>query len=185
MKKFDRISSSSVASSATASPARNLEEMLRATRPGSEAPADLHDEIMFQVRMAARQAKEAGQRSAGNHLTPALSPRGGEGGWLGGLKPSIFNAQPSTFRRVLNLWRWMAVPAAAVVLLALAVYLKNPARVPGTGEASLLAAAEVLPAQRQMAGELTATAVAPLHEEMDRLEKDINRAAAHLLANIP
>jgi hypothetical protein len=155
MKKSDSQSVSFVASSGSKSPVPNVEEMLRGTRPNCQAPADLHDDIMFQVRNAVRQAGPA----------------------------SVFRT--SAFHRVMNFWDWLAVSGAAALLLGLAVYLKNPARVPGSGEAALFAASEVLPGQRQIAGELTATAVAPLHEEMDRLEKDISRAAEHLWANIP
>jgi len=87
--------------------------------------------------------------------------------------------------RSFHIWRWLAVPGAAVIVVfALVTNYKSSLNHKGP-EASLRAASQVLGTEERIAGEFTAAMVGPLNEELNRIDGDIKRAAEHLLASLP
>jgi hypothetical protein len=87
--------------------------------------------------------------------------------------------------RSFHIWRWLAVPGAAVIVVfALVTNYKSSLNSKGP-EASLRAASQVLGTEERIAGEFTAAMVGPLNEELNRIDGDIKRAAEHLLASLP
>ena len=87
--------------------------------------------------------------------------------------------------RSFHIWRWLAVPGAAVIVVfALLTNHKSSLNYRGP-EASLRAASQVLGTEERIAGEFTAAMVGPLNEELNRIDGDIKRAAEHLLASLP
>jgi len=136
--------------SAAVHPGLSLEEALVASRPRFEAPADLRDDIMRQVRAAAKR-------------TPCERP----GGWL-------------------REWRWLFAPAAAaLVVLALILSRGGPDGIPRPKSASLRTAAQALPLNETIPGEVTAAVIGPLWEELRLLDGDLKRTAEYLLASVP
>jgi hypothetical protein len=88
--------------------------------------------------------------------------------------------------RSFRLWQWAAVPAAAAVLVFGLVISHNPDRGnTGAEAASLRVASRVLETEQQIPGDFTAAMMGPLHEELNRLDSDLKRAAEHLLASLP
>ena len=88
--------------------------------------------------------------------------------------------------RSFHIWRWLAVPGAAVIVVfALLTNYKSSVNNNRGPEASLRAASQVLGTEERIAGEFTAAMVGPLNEELNRIDGDIKRAAEHLMASLP
>jgi hypothetical protein len=82
--------------------------------------------------------------------------------------------------------RWLFIPAAAaLVVLALISSRGRPGNLPGPESASLRTAAQALPLDGTIPGEVTAAVVGPLQEELRRLDGDLKRTAEYLLASVP
>jgi hypothetical protein len=108
-----------------------------------------------------------------------------------GLHRSIMQAvrvaeNPAAAPRGLAVLRWVAAPV--VTLLALAVgwhALHDPVRPPAQDTQSLAAATTVLEMSGQLAQTVPSAVVAPLSDELERLNRDLNNTAQFLLASLP
>jgi hypothetical protein len=126
---------------------RALDARLRAARPPTAAPADLHASIMRAVRAAEK-------------------PPG---------RPFALAAL-----------RWMTVPAAAALVLALWWAMNRPPAIPEPAHAPpLVAAGAALEQSRQWTERAPRVALAPLSDELEFLRRDVNSAVDFLLASMP
>ena len=108
--------------------------------------------------------------------------------WLhGSIMQAVRAAQsPVTAERRPNLLRWLPAPALALMLL-LATFLAmhRPARTPEQNAQSLAAATSALHFGNQMVQTMPSAMVAPLSDELIRLNRDLGKTAQFLLASLP
>jgi hypothetical protein len=97
---------------------------------------------------------------------------------------SVRAAEPAAVEPGFPLLRWLAAPGLALVL-ALGVWaaLKPPA--PAPNPAPFAAVSTTLEMGNNMPQTLPPALVAPLSEELDRLNRDLNNTAEFLLASVP
>ena len=108
-----------------------------------------------------------------------------------GLHHSIMRAvrqgeRPATTPRGLAFLRWSVAPV--VVALALAVVwpaLRGSAPAPAQSAPSLAAAATALEMSSQLAQTVPSAVVAPLSDELERLNQDLTNTAQFILASLP
>jgi hypothetical protein len=94
-------------------------------------------------------------------------------------RPAAAQSQPT-------LLRWLPAPVLAVMLVLAAVWaLRSPVRTPGQNAKSLAAAGTALQLGDQMVRTMPAAMVAPLSDELDRLNRDLDKTAQFLLASLP
>jgi len=89
-------------------------------------------------------------------------------------------AQPA---RHLRLLRWLPAPALAALVCALWTWHAAPIRAPSPNPIEI--AATTLAGSGEMARTMPAAALAPLTEEWQRLNQDVDATAAFLLATLP
>ena len=94
--------------------------------------------------------------------------------------------RPAATRPELTVLRWLPAPALAVFVL-LAVWLAPRRPVPPLVQdmQSLSAATTALDIGGQMARAVPSAVVAPLSDELERLNRDLNNTAQFLLASLP
>ena len=84
------------------------------------------------------------------------------------------------------LMRWLPVPAmAALLLLGALWFLHSLVRTPVQDTQSLAATASALQFGNQMVKTMPAAVVAPLSDELNRLNRDLDNTAQFLLASLP
>ena len=94
--------------------------------------------------------------------------------------------RPAPARRQLAVLRWLPAPALAVlVLLAIWWVTRGPVRPPVQDTQSLAAATTALDLGSQMAQAVPSAVVAPLSNELEQLNRDLNNTAEFLLASLP
>jgi len=82
--------------------------------------------------------------------------------------------------------RWVPVPVfAAMVLLLVLWVLHAPVRTPVQNAQPLAAATSALKLGDQVVRSMPSAMVAPLSDELDRLNRDLDRTAQFLLASLP
>jgi hypothetical protein len=104
------------------------------------------------------------------------------------LHASIMQAVRSTNRpirpaRNLSLLRWLPAPALAALVVALWTWHAGSVRAPSRNAIEIAAA--TLASSGEMARTMPAAALAPLTEEWQRLNQDVDATAAFLLATLP
>ena len=108
-----------------------------------------------------------------------------------GLHGSIMQAVRAAQRSAIparqpNLWRWLPAPALALmVLLAAFLAMHRPARTSEQDAQSLAAATSALHFGNQMVQTMPSVMVAPLSDELNRLNLDLDKTAQFLLASLP
>jgi hypothetical protein len=94
--------------------------------------------------------------------------------------------QPAAAPARLAFLRWLALPAgASLVLLVVWHSQRLPADKPTPATPSLYAAANALETGGQIARTAPSAVVAPLSDELQRLNRDLDNAAQYLLASLP
>ena len=91
--------------------------------------------------------------------------------------------RPIRAARNLSLLRWLPAPALAALVCALWTWHAAPIRAPSPNPIEI--AATTLAGSGDMARTMPAAALAPLTEEWQRLNQDVNATAAFLLATLP
>jgi hypothetical protein len=82
--------------------------------------------------------------------------------------------------------RWVAAPlVAAVVLVVIWQGLRGPIAPPSKGTQSLAAATTALEMGGQLAQAAPSAVVAPLSDELARLNRDLDNTARFILASLP
>ncbi len=82
--------------------------------------------------------------------------------------------------------RWMAAPvAAALVMMGVWQTLRGPSRPPVQGRPSLAGATTALEMSTQLAQTVPYAMVAPLSDELERLNRDLDNTAQFILASLP
>lgn len=108
-----------------------------------------------------------------------------------GLHHSIMRAlrtanRPTATRQGLAFPRWVAAPVVAALALAAVWQMpRGPARPPAQGTRSLAAAATALEMSSQLAQTVPSAVVAPLSDELERLNRDLDNTAEFILASLP
>lgn len=108
-----------------------------------------------------------------------------------GLHRSIMRAVREAQRtqaapRELAVLRWVAAPVvAALVVMAVWPALRGPGRPPAQGRQSLAAATTALELSSQLAQTVPPAVVAPLSDELERLNRDLDNTAQFILASLP
>lgn len=108
-----------------------------------------------------------------------------------GLHRSIMRAvrvaqRPQAAPRGLAVLRWVAAPVvAALVVLAVWPALRGPGRPHAHGRQSLAAATTALEMSSQLAKTVPSAVVAPLSDELERLNRDLDNTAQFILASLP
>ena len=93
---------------------------------------------------------------------------------------------PAAAPRRPELLRWLAAPAlAAIILIGAVLVLHRPAQAPEHNAQSLAAATTALQLGNQMVRSGPIAVVAPLSNELDRLNQDLDNTARFLLASLP
>jgi hypothetical protein len=94
--------------------------------------------------------------------------------------------RPAAVPRQPNVLRWVPVPVfAAMVLLLVLWVLQSPVRTPVRNAQPLAAATSALKLGDQMVRSMPSAMVAPLSDELDRLNRDLDKTAQFLLASLP
>ena len=108
-------------------------------------------------------------------------------GLHGSIMQSVRAAQrPTTAPRQPNLLRWLPAPALALILLVAAfLAMHRPARTAEQDAQSLTAATSALHFGNQMVQTMPSAMVAPLSDELNRLNLDLDKTAQFLLASLP
>ena len=82
--------------------------------------------------------------------------------------------------------RWVAAPVvAALALAAVWLALRGPVAPPAQGTQSLAAATTALEMSGQLAQTVPSAVVAPLSDELARLNRDLDNTAQFILASLP
>jgi hypothetical protein len=82
--------------------------------------------------------------------------------------------------------RWVTAPVvAALVLVAVWQALHGPARPPAQGTQSLAVATTALEMSGQLVQTMPSAVVAPLSDELERLNRDLDNTAQFILASLP
>jgi hypothetical protein len=108
-----------------------------------------------------------------------------------GLHRSIMQAvrmaeRPQAAPRGLVFLRWVAAPVvAALALVAVWQALRGPVAPPSKGTPSLAAATTALEMGGQLAQTVPSAVVAPLSDELARLNRDLDNTAQFILASLP
>jgi hypothetical protein len=108
-----------------------------------------------------------------------------------GLHGSIMQAvraveRPAAAPAGLAFLRWAAVPvAAALALVAVWLAMRGPAAPPSQATQSLAAATTALEMSGQLAQTMPSAVVAPLSDELARLNQDLDNTAQFILASLP
>jgi len=94
--------------------------------------------------------------------------------------------RPTATRQGLAFPRWVAAPVVAALALAAVWQMpRGPARPPAQGTRSLAAAATALEMSSQLAQTVPSAVVAPLSDELERLNRDLDNTAEFILASLP
>ena len=94
--------------------------------------------------------------------------------------------RPALAQREPTVLRWLAAPVLAMVALLLVWHaLRGPVRPTAPDTQSLAAATSALEAGGQMARAVPSAVVAPLSDELARLNRDLDNTAQFLLASLP
>ena len=94
--------------------------------------------------------------------------------------------EPAQAPRALAAWRWVAAPVVTLLALVMAWYvLRGPVRPPTRDTQSLAAATTALEMSGQLAQTMPAAVVAPLSDELERLNRDLDNTAQFILASLP
>ena len=108
-----------------------------------------------------------------------------------GLHHSIMRAVrrggcPATGPRGLAFLRWAVVPVVGALALAVVwSVLRGPAPAPARGSPPLAAAGTALEMGGQLAQTVPSAVVAPLSDELERLNQDLTNTAQFILASLP
>jgi len=93
-------------------------------------------------------------------------------------------SRPAAEQRQPAVLRWVPVPVIAVVLLLVGWWaLQSPVRPPA--QTPLAAATSALQLGDQVVRAMPSAMVAPLSDELERLNRDLDRTAQFLLASLP
>ena len=109
----------------------------------------------------------------------------------GSLHQSIMQAvraanRPAAAPRQPSMLRWVPVPVFAVMLvLGVLWVLQSPVRPPAQTAQPLAAATTALNLGNQMVRTMPSAVVAPLSDELERLNRDLDKTAQFLLASLP
>ncbi len=94
--------------------------------------------------------------------------------------------RPAAAPRQPSMLRWVPVPAFAVILVLVAVWvLQSPVRPPAQTAQPLAAATTALHLGNQVVRTMPTAVVAPLSDELERLNRDLDKTAQFLLASLP
>jgi hypothetical protein len=108
-----------------------------------------------------------------------------------GLHRSIMQAvrvaeRPQAEPSGLGFLRWVAAPVvAAVVMVSVWQAMRGPAKLPAQGTQSLAAATTALEMSGQLVQAVPSAVVAPLSDELQRLNRDLDNTAQFILASLP
>jgi len=108
-----------------------------------------------------------------------------------GMHRSIMRAvrvaqRPEAAPHELAVLRWVAATVvAALVVMAVWPGLRGPRRPPAQGRQSLAAATTALELSSQLAQTVPPAVVAPLSDELERLNRDLDNTAQFILASLP
>jgi hypothetical protein len=88
--------------------------------------------------------------------------------------------------RPVTVQRWLPVPVLALLVLLFSVWvIHSPVRKPVQGAKSLVAASAALNLGDEMVRSMPPAMVAPLSEELTRLNRDLGKTAQFLFASLP
>jgi hypothetical protein len=94
--------------------------------------------------------------------------------------------RPAAAPRQTSMLRWVPVPVFAVMLvLGVLWVLQSPVRPPAQTAQPLAAATTALHLGDQMVRTVPTAVVAPLSDELERLNRDLDKTAQFLLASLP
>jgi hypothetical protein len=94
--------------------------------------------------------------------------------------------RPAAAPRPMAVLRWVPVPVFAVVLVLVALWvLQSPVRPPVQTAQPLAAATTALHLGDQVVRTIPSAVVAPLSDELQRLNRDLDKTAQFLLASLP
>jgi hypothetical protein len=94
--------------------------------------------------------------------------------------------RPVAAPRQPSVLRWVPVPVFAVLLVLVVVWvLQSPVRPPVQTAQPLAAATTALHLGNQVVRTMPTAVVAPLSDELDRLNRDLDKTAQFLLASLP
>jgi hypothetical protein len=144
---------------------------LRGKRSGSEQPGDLEQE-MTALDRALKETAPKPQAPPSLHRSIMQAVRATE--------------RPAPAPGGLSFLKWL--PAPALVALALLVVWhaqRGTVRPPAPDPRSLAAATAALEMGGQMAQAMPSAVVAPLKDELERLNRDLDNTAQFLLASLP
>jgi len=108
--------------------------------------------------------------------------------WLHGAIMEAVRAarRPARPARRPALLRWLPAPALALMLVVTTVWLMHrPAQTPAQNAQTLATATSPLQFGNQMVQAMPSAMVAPLSDELERLNQDLGKTAQFLLASLP
>ena len=156
------------------------------------AALDAGHELSAAVRRSINRSEELrGFEEAMTGLNRALKQAARKPEPPPGLHRSIMRAVEAAERqaeapRGLVVLRWVVAPVVTLlVLVAVWPVLRGPARPPTQATQSLAAATTALEMGGQLAQAMPAAVVAPLSDELERLNKDLDHTAEFVLASLP
>ena len=95
-------------------------------------------------------------------------------------------SRPAAAPRQPSMLRWVPVPVFAVMLVLGVIWvLQSPVRPPAQTAQPLAAATTALHLGNQMVRTMPSAVVAPLSDELERLNQDLDKTAQFLLASLP
>jgi hypothetical protein len=144
---------------------------LQQTMNSSEQAGDLEQEMMALDR-ALKETAPKRQAPPSLHRSIMLAVRAAK--------------RPSAAPRGLSFLKWFPAPALVALALLVAWHVqRGPVRPPTPDPQSLAAATTALEMGGQMAQAMPSAVVAPLADELARLNRDLNNTAQFLLASLP
>ena len=94
--------------------------------------------------------------------------------------------RPATPARQPTVLRWLPAPAMALMLILVVLWVMHrPARTPAQDAQTLATATSALHFGNEMVQTMPSAMVAPLSDELDRLNQDLDKTAQFLLASLP
>jgi hypothetical protein len=94
--------------------------------------------------------------------------------------------RPAAVPRQATVLRWVPVPVFAAMLLLVALWvLHTPVRTPVQNAQPIAAATSALQLGDQMVRTMPSAVVSPLSDELERLNRDLDKTAKFLLASLP
>ena len=148
-----------------------LSGSLRGTSSASEQPGDLEQELTALDR-ALRETAPTLKTPPSLHSSIMRAVRAAE--------------RPAEGPRGWSFPKWLPAPALVALALLVTWYVRlGPVRPPAPNPQSLAAATTALEMGGQMAQAMPSAVVAPLADELERLNRDLANTAQFLLASLP